>query len=83
MAGLCLQPLSTCRSCVSVGKDSGNDFRHELYLRSEAEPAAEEDAEAEAEAEAGGVHGRNNCSQISDRGSEASVVGKVLQSLWL
>ena len=42
----------------------------------EAEPAAEEDAEAEAEA--GGVHGRNNCSQFSDRGSEASVVGKVL-----
>ena len=36
----------------------------------EAEPAAEEDAEAKAEA--GGVHGRNNCSQFSDSGSEAS-----------
>ena len=43
----------------------------------EAEPGAEDDAEAEAEAEAGGVHGRNNCNQVSvlsDRRSEASVV---------
>ena len=38
----------------------------------EAEPAAEDDAEAEAEA--GGVHGRNNYSHFSDRGSQASVV---------
>ena len=38
----------------------------------EAEPAAEDDAGAEAEA--GGVHGRNICSQFSDRGSEASAV---------
>ena len=37
----------------------------------EAEPAAEDD---EAEAEAGGVHGRNNYRQFSDRGSEASAV---------
>ena len=37
---------------------------------------AEEDAEAEAEA--GAVHGRNNCSQFSNRGSEASAVWKVL-----
>ena len=42
----------------------------------EAEPAAEEDAETEAEA--GGVRGRNNCSQFSHRGSEASAVWKVL-----
>ena len=42
----------------------------------EAEPAAEEDAEAEAEAEAeaGAVHGRHNCSQFSNRGSEASAL---------
>ena len=49
----------------------------------EAEPAAEDDAETEAEA--GGDHGRNNCSQFSDRGSEvsaaASVVLKCCQSL--
>ena len=41
----------------------------------EAEPAAED---AEAEAEAGGVHGRNNRRQLSDRGTEASAVAKVL-----
>ena len=40
----------------------------------EAEAAAQEDAEAEAEAEASGVHGRSNCSQFSDRGSEARAV---------
>ena len=38
--------------------------------RAEAEPAAAED-DAEAEAEAGRVHGGNNCSQFSDRCSEA------------
>ena len=37
----------------------------------EAEPAAED---AEAEAEAGGVHGRNYCSQFWDRGSEPSAL---------
>ena len=42
----------------------------------EAEPAAEDDAEAEAEACA--VHGRINCSQFPDGGSEASAVRKVL-----
>ena len=43
-----------------------------------AEPAAAAEDDAEAEAKAGRVHGENSCSLVSDRCSEASVVGKVL-----
>ena len=67
-------PHTICRSCVSIGKMAAMISAGRSTCGAEAEPAAEDDAEAEAEAEAGGVHGRNNCSQFSDRGSEASGV---------
>ena len=57
---------------MSIGKIAAMISVGSSTCRAEAEPAAEDDAEAEAEA--GGVHGTNNCSQFSNRGSEASAV---------
>ena len=42
-------PNTICRSCVSIGKNSCNDFRRELYLRSRSRTRSRSDAEAEAE----------------------------------
>ena len=65
-------PLSTCKSCVSIGKLAAMISAVNSTCGAEAEAAAEEDAAAKAEA--GGVHGGNICSHFLDRGSEASAV---------
>ena len=57
---------------MSIGKIAAMISAANSTCGAEAEAAAEDDAEAAAEA--GGVHGRNNCSEFSDRGSEASAV---------